>query len=156
MSSTGKLIIAGALCIVVGFFVWEGYLSDEARMERFLDSMTTPAESLELARVMASFSDDYTDSFEQDKDLLANRLAEGFSRVESLNITISDIQASFDEDQASGEFALVVVARQGAERLLVVGTPLQPQRLGITLVRSDDSWQVQRIERKMPQEMPAP
>lgn len=156
MNQTGKVIIFGALFIVVGFFAWEGYFSAEARMERFLDSVATPAESLNLDAVMASFSDGYADSFQQDKELLSSRLAEGFSKFDSLNVTISSIQATYEGEGATGQFDLVVVARRGEERLMVVGTPLQPQHLGITLVRDEGDWLIHRIERRIPQQMAAP
>jgi len=156
MNSTGKAIVLGAVLIVGAFFLWEGYFSAEARMERFLHSIAGPAEALKLEEVLSSIGDDYTDSFQQDKTLLASRLGEGFSKIDSLNITISSIQASYDGDRASGEFDLVVVARRGEERLMVVGTPLQPQHLSLEIARDDGDWQVRSVERKAPQEMPAP
>ena len=121
-----------------------------------MHSVSSPAESLQLEEVLSSFADDYSDSFQQDKDLLASRLQEGFSRIDSLNITVSGIQASYEEERAKGEFDLVVVARRGEERLMVVGTPLQPQHLSIEIVRSGDRWQVQRVERSVQQAMPPP
>jgi len=146
MKPSQGILIAGVVALVVFFFAWEWYLSPKARVKAVLEGVAEAAEDKDTARLLSFLSLEYSDFRNQDYDSLAEALERGFSRVDRLNVTVEAVRPEVKGLEATASFDLTVVAIRGQERYLVVGAPMQPEKLGVEMTREDGQWKIRRID----------
>ena len=147
MDRKGWAIVGVAVAIVGLYFSWTMYLSPQARVERSLDAAVAAAEVVDAATFLSFFDTGYTDYLHADKSVFSERIENAFERVDRLNITVQAMDVVVDGDAAEARFELVVVAFSGEDRLVVVGTPFQPELVIATLSRVGSAWKIVRVDR---------
>ena len=147
MGTKGWAIIGVAAAIVVFYFSWTMFLSPEARVERTLRAVATAGERVDAATFLSFFDTSYTDYLHADRATFVERIEAAFERVDGLNVTIRAIDVSVDDEGAEARFELVVVAIRGEDRMLVFGTPFQPELVRATLRRDGSTWNIVRVDR---------
>lgn len=150
MSRARALSVVGfAAALLFGYFAWEWFLSPEARVKATLRDAAEAAERLDADHFLSYVAEDYRDFVDADRASLAERLREGFTRVDRLNVTVRSIEVDVDSGAmaATARFDLVVVAIHGDERYLVLGTPFEGERVEAELVRDGREWKVSQIRR---------
>ncbi len=147
MNRRNFIALGSAAALLVTFFAWEWYLSPEARVERSLRRAAAAAEETDAEGFLACLSRDYSDFRNLDFDSLSEMLERGFERVDRLNVTLRAVRAEVEEDEATASFDLTVVAIQGDQRFIVVGTLIEPQKLRVDLRREDGGWKILRVRR---------
>ena len=147
MKRSHQLIVAGAVALIVFFFAWEWYLSPQARVERFLARTADAAEKMDADRLLESFSRQYSDFRGMDFDRISDLIDRGFARVDRLNVTLQAVGAAVQGDEATVTFDLMVVAVRGEERYLLIGRPMQPENLRVSLVKESGDWKIAKVER---------
>lgn len=150
MKHSHRILIGGAAALLVGFFAWEWYLSPQARVARFIDRVAGAAEDEDTALLLSSFSPEYSDFRSLDYESLAGLIERGFERVDRLNITIEGVRVEVAGDQATAIFGLTVVAIRGEERYLLVGAPMQPEKLEVELRRESGEWKILSVAKNQP------
>lgn len=151
MDTKGWAILGVALAIVGSYFAWTMYLSPEARVERAIDRAVAAAEAVDADGFLAHFDAGYSDYLHTDRARFDERIRDAFSRVDRLNITVQALDVRVDDDGAAAKFELVVVAFRGEDRMVVVGTPFQPELVLATMKRDGSSWKFSRVERGLPE-----
>lgn len=149
MGTKGWAIVAVAAAIVVFYFSWTMFLSPEAQVERALQAVATAGEEVDAATFLSFFDPSYTDYMHADRATFVERVEGAFERVDRLKVTIRAIDVSVDDDGAEARFELVVVAIRGEDRMLVVGTPFQPELVRATLRRGGSTWNIVRVDRDL-------
>jgi len=149
MGTKGWAIVGIAAAIVVFYFSWTMFLSPEARVERTLQAVATAGEEVDAATFLSFFDTSYTDYIHADRATFVERIEEAFARVERLNVTIQAVDVSVDDADAEARFELVVVAIRDEDRMLVVGTPFQPELVRATLRRDGSTWKIVRVDRAL-------
>lgn len=147
MERKGWAIVVGAAAIVVFYFSWTMYLSPEARVERAIKSAATAAEGVDAATLLSHFASDYSDYMHGDRATFAERVEDAFTRVDRLNVTVQAMVVSVEGGSATARFELVVVAVRGEDRMIVLGTPFQPELVAAHLKRDGSEWVISRVER---------
>ena len=147
MGKKGWAIVGGAAAIVVSYFAWTMFLSLEARVERTIKGAAVAAEEVDAATFLSFFDASYSDHVHADRATFAERIESAFERVDRLNVTIQAMDVSVDDDGAAARFELVVVAFRGEDRMVVVGTPFQPELVRATLTRDGSAWKIVRVDR---------
>ncbi len=147
MKRSHQLIVAGAVALIVFFFAWEWYLSPQARVERFLARTADAAEKMDADRLLESFSRQYSDFRGMDFDRISDLIDRGFARVDRLNVTLQAVGAAVQGDEATVTFDLMVVAVRGEERYLLIGRPMQPENLRVSLFKESGDWKIAKVER---------
>ena len=147
MGQKGWGIVAFAIVLVVAFFAWEWFLSPEARVSRTLNAAAAAAEAVDAAGLSSFLAPDYSDYRHADRAAIEKMIASAFERVDRLNVTLRAIDVVVNGDEATARFDLVVVAFQGEDRYVVVGTPFEPEKIESTLKREPDGWKLVRVER---------
>ena len=147
VGKNGWAIVGVAAAIVVFYFSWTMFLSPEARVERTFQAVATAGEEVDAATFLSFFDPSYTDYMHVDRATFAERIEEAFERVDRLKITIRAIDVSVDGDVAEARFELVIVAIRGEDRMLVLGTPFQPELIRATLQRIGSTWKIVRVDR---------
>ncbi len=145
MKISHRILIASMIALVVFFFAWEWYLSPEARVKAVLERVAEAAEDKDTARLLSCFSREYSDFRNQDYDSLVECRERVFSRVDRLNITLESVRPEVRGVEATASLDLTVVAIRGQERYLVVGAPMQPEKLAVELEREEGQWKIRRI-----------
>jgi hypothetical protein len=134
-----------AAAILIAFFGWEWYLSPRARVVRFLDRAAEAAEEKDTARLLSCFSSEYSDFRNMDYASLSETLQQGFDRVDRLNVTLDGVRAEVGDEEAEASFDLKVVAIHGHERYLLVGGPIEPQKMRVQLRREEGEWKILHV-----------
>ncbi len=147
MKISSRLIVPTVGAALILFFAWEWYLSPKARVARFLDDVATTAESTDTDKLLTFFSRDYSGFQNMDYDSLSEQMKKGLSRIDRLNVTLRAVRPEVEGDRATATFDLKVVAIRGQQRFLVVGGPIQPEKLQIELKREKGSWKIVALER---------
>lgn len=147
MGKKGWAIVVGAAAIVVFYFSWTMFLSPEARVERAIEAAAAAAERVDAATFLSHFAPDYSDYMHGDRDTFAERIEDGFARVDRLNVTVQAMDVSVDGGSATARFELVVVAVRGEDRMIALGTPFQPELVAAHLRRDGSAWGITRVER---------
>jgi hypothetical protein len=147
MDSKGWVVVGAAVAIVVAYFSWTMFLSPEARVERIIDGAAAAAESVDTAAFLSHFDASYSDYLHGDRATFAERIEDAFARVDRLNVTVQAMEVEVDGDTATATFELVVVAFRGDDRMVVVGTPFQPEIVIATLAHDGAAWTIARVER---------
>ena len=147
MGTKGWAIIGVAAAIVVFYFSWRMFLSPEARVERTIKAAAAAAEEVDAATLLSFFDVGYTDYLHADRATFAERVEGALERIDRLNVTIQAMDVSVDDGGAKARFELVVVAIRGEDRMLVVGTPFQPEHVLATLARDGSAWKIVRVDR---------
>jgi len=147
MGMKGWAIVGVAAAIVVVYFSWTMFLSPEARVQGTLQAVATAGEHADAATFLSFFDQDYTDYMHADRATFVERIQDAFERVDRLNVTIQAVDVSVDDDDAEARFELVIVAIRGEDRMLVVGTPFQPELVRATLRRDGSTWKIVRVDR---------
>jgi hypothetical protein len=151
MDTKGWAIVGAAIAIVGLYFSWTMFLSPEARVERTIDSATAAAEATDAAAFLSHFDAGYSDYLHADRATFDERIRDALSRVDRLNVTVQALEVEVDGDRATARFELVVVAFRGEDRLVVVGTPFQPEIVLATLHHDGSAWKLARVERGLPE-----
>ena len=141
------IALGSAAALLVAFFAWEWYLSPEARVERSLRRAAAAAEEKDVEGLLSCLSRDYSDFRNLDFDSLSEMLERGFERVDRLNVTLRAVRAEVEGAEATASFDLTVVAIQGDQRFIVVGTLIEPQKLRVDLRREEGEWKILRVRR---------
>jgi hypothetical protein len=141
------IAVGGAAALLLSFLAWEWYLSPAAQVERSLQRAADAAEVKDTQRLLSCLSHDYSDFRNLDFDSLSEMLDRGFERVDRLNVTLQAVRAEVDGAEATASFDLTVVAVQGDQRFIVMGTMTQPQKLRVDLRREDGEWKILRVKR---------
>ena len=149
MGTKGWAIVGFAAAIVVFYFSWTVYLSPEARVERTIQGAAVAAEEVDAATFLSFFDASYSDYVHADRATFAERIESAFERVDRLNVTIQAMDVSVDDDGAAARLELVVVAVRGEDRMIVVGTPFQPELVRATLTRDGSAWKIVRVDRSI-------
>jgi len=140
--------IVGFAAAVVGFYVsWTVYLSPEARVERTIRAAAAAAEEVDVGTFLSFFDASYTDYMNSDRATFDERIADAFGRVDGLNVTVKAMEVSVTDAGAAARFELVVVAHRGEDRMIVLGTPFQPELVRATLTREGSAWNIVRVDR---------
>ncbi len=147
MNRRNFIALGSAAALLVAFFAWEWYLSPEARVERSLRRAAAAAEEKDTEGLLSCLSRDYSDFRNLDFDSLSEMLDRGFERIDRLNVTLEAVRAEVEGAEATASFDLTVVAIQGDQRFIVVGTLTQPQKLRVDLRREDRGWKILRVKR---------
>lgn len=148
MGNKGWAIVGFAAALVVGFFSWEWFLSPEARVTRTLNAVAVAAEEVDAPRFLSFLAEDYSDYIHADRAALEQRLATAFERVDRFNVTLQAIDVEVASDDATARFDLIVVAFQGDDRFIVVGTPLEGEKVQARFVREPEGWKIAAVERR--------
>ena len=143
-----SLGVAGVgVALLLGYLVWEGYLSPAARVRSALERAAAAAESADADSFVALLAPDYRDFLHPDRASLEKTLRESFARVDRLNVTLSSVDVAVDDDGAVARFDVVVVAVRGEERYVVLGTPFEPEKLEARLAREEEGWKIREVSR---------
>jgi hypothetical protein len=140
--STGFAIVSFAVVLLSSYFLWEWYLSPEARVRRVLESAAASADKADVEALLGHFASDYSDFMHPDRKSFEAMLRESYTRVDRLNVTLKAIEVEVDGDEARATVDAVVVAIRGEERYVVLGTPFEPESLEVELRREDGSWKI--------------
>ena len=151
MDRKGWAFVGIAVAIVGFYFSWTMYLSPQARVERTIDAATAAAEVTDAGTFLSYFDAGYTDYLHADKTMFRERIEDAFSQVDRLNVTVQAMDVSVEGDEAEARFELVVVAFRGEDRLVVVGTPFQPELVIATLSKDGSAWKIARVDRGIPE-----
>ena len=57
------------------------------------------------------------------------------------------VRAEVEGEVATATFELMVVGIRGEERYLLVGRPMQPENLKVSLVKESGDWKIAEVER---------
>jgi hypothetical protein len=147
MKRSHQLIIVAAALLIVGFFAWEWYLSPTARVERFLQGVAAAAEDKDTERLLSSFSTSYSDFRGMDYDAVADHIERGFGQVDRLNVTMEGIRVDFETSPTTASFDLTVVAVRGDKRYLLVGQPMQGEKLRVELEKESGDYKIRSVEK---------
>jgi hypothetical protein len=147
MKRSHQLIIGAAALLVVSFFAWEWYLSPTARVERFLQRVAESAEDKDAERLLFSFSTSYSDFRGMDYEAVAELIERGFGQVDRLNVTMEGIRVDFETSPTTASFDLTVVAVRGEKRYLLVGQPMQGEKLRVALERESGDYKITKVEK---------
>lgn len=150
MRDRGRLLLVIVSGLLLGFFAWEWYLSPEARVRRFLARAAKAAEEKDAARLRSCLSTEFSSDRGLDYASLADRVERGFTQVDRLNVTLENARVEVESDSATATFDLTVVAVRGQERYLLVGAPMQPEKLVTQLIREGGEWKILRVESASP------
>ncbi|MFQ5789366.1 MAG: hypothetical protein ACE5JI_02720 [Acidobacteriota bacterium] len=147
MKHQTRLLAGGAAALLISFLAWEWYLSPTARLERFLSDAAEAAEERDGERLLTFFSRNYRDHRNLDYQTLAKLVDEGFSRVDRLNVTLQRVRPRIHGDQATASLDLMVVGIRGQQRYLLVGAPMQPEKLQVELAREEGKWRILSVKK---------
>ncbi len=147
MGTKGWAIVGVAAAMVVFYFSWTMFLSPQARVERTLRAAAAAGEQVDAVTFLSFFDASYTDYVHADRATFVDRIEEAFERVDRLKVTIKAMDVSVDDDSAEARFELVVVAIRGEDRMIVVGTPFQPELVRATLRQDGSTWNIARVDR---------
>ena len=147
MGTKGWAIVGVAAAMVVFYFSWTMFLSPQARVERTLRAAAAAGEEVDAATFLSFFDASYTDYVHADRATFVDRIEEAFERVDRLKVTIKAMDVSVDDDSAEARFELVVVAIRGEDRMIVVGTPFQPELVRAKLRQDGSTWNIARVDR---------
>jgi hypothetical protein len=142
MKPSHKILVAGAAALLVSFFAWEWYLSPQAQVERLLHRAADAAEQRDIDGLLSCFSKDYSDFRNSDYYSLAEGVEQGLQRVDRLNVTVEDVRSEVKGEQATAILGLTVVAVRGEQRYLLVGQPMQPEKLQVELKKESGEWRI--------------
>jgi hypothetical protein len=156
MKPSHKIFVAGTAALLVSFFAWEWYLSPQARVERLLHRAADAAEQRDTDRLLSCFSKDYSDFRNSDYSSLAAAVERGFQQVDRLNVTVEDVRSEVSGDEAATTFGLTIVAVRGQERYLLVGQPMQPEKLQVELKKESGEWRILKAARHQVEEPGSP
>jgi hypothetical protein len=134
--------VGGAAALLVFYLAWEWYLSPQARIERFLNRVAVAAEETNATKLLSFISRDYSDFRGLDYETLETRMEGGFEGLDRLNVTVGNVRAEVEGDEARARFDLTVVAVRGQERYLLVGAPMQPEKLRVHLRKESGDWKI--------------
>ena len=147
MGTKGWAILGFAAAIVGFYFSWTVYLSPEARVEQTIKAAAVAAEEVDAVTFLSFFDASYTDYLHADRATFNQRIADAFERFDRLNVTVRAMDVSVDDGEAVARFELVVVAIRGEDRMIVVGTPFQPELVRATLTQPGSAWKIVRVDR---------
>ena len=147
MKRSHQLIILAPIVVLVSFLAWEWYLSPQARVEQFLDGVSEAAEEKDFERLVGSFSSAYSDFRGLDYDAIVDLIERGFERVDRLNVTIEGVRVEVESESATASFDLKVVAIRGNERYLLVGQPMQGEKLRVELEKESGDYKITKVEK---------
>ena len=147
MNRRNLIALGSAAALLIAFFAWEWYLSPAAQVERSLQRAADAAEVKDTPRFLSCLSLDYSDFRNLDFESLSEMVDRGFERVDRLNVTLEAVRAEVEGAEATASFDLTVVAIQGDQRFIVVGTVTQPQKLRVDLRREEGGWKILRVKR---------
>ena len=146
MNRRNLVAIGGAGALLLSFLAWEWYLSPPAQVERLLQRAAEAAEEKNFEELLSCLSPDYTGFRNMDYESASEQLREGFERVDRLNVTLRAVRPEVEGDEATASFDLTVVAIRGEQRFIILGTPIQPEKLRAHLRREDGEWKIHRVE----------
>lgn len=138
------------MALLIGYVGWERFLSPEARVRQALFGAAAAAEAVDAVTFLSFFSPKYSDFMNPTRAAFEATVAEGFGRVERMNVTLERIEVEAAGTEARVTVDAVVVAIRGEERFVVLGTPFEPERLRAHLSREDGRWKIQRVELPSP------
>ncbi len=147
MKRSHQLIILVPAVVLISFLAWEWYLSPQARVERFLQGVSEAAEEKDLEQLVGSFSSTYSDFRGLDHAAMADLIERGFERIDRLNVTVEGVRVEFEPEPTTASFELTVVAIRGDERYLLVGQPMQGEKLRVELEKESGDYKITKIER---------
>jgi hypothetical protein len=147
MKRSHRLIILVPIVVLVSFLAWEWYLSPQARVERFLQGVSEAAEEKDFETLVDSFSSSYSDFRGLDYDAIADLIEKGFERIDRLNVTIEGVRVEVESESATASFDLKVVAIRGNERYLLVGQPMQGEKLRVELEKESGDYKITKVEK---------
>ena len=153
MKLTHKLIVIGGIGLLVFYLAWEWYLSPQARVERFLNQVAAAAEEANAPKLLSFISRDYSDFRGLDYETLEARMEGGFEGLDRLNVTVGNVRAEVEGHEARASFDLMVVAVRGQERYLLVGAPMQPEKLRVHLRKESGDWKILETAKGEPSEI---
>jgi hypothetical protein len=119
-------------------------------VRRALFGAAAAAEAVDAATFLSFFSEDYSDFMNPTRAAFEAAVAEGFGRVDRMNVTLDPIEVEPAGTEARVLIDAVVVAIRGEERFVVLGAPFQPDRLRVDLRREYGRWRIHRIEPSSP------
>jgi hypothetical protein len=76
--------------------------------------------------------------------------------VDRLNVTVEDVRSEVKGEQATATFGLTVVAVRGEQRYLVVGQPMQPEKLRVELKNESGEWRILKAAQHQVEEPGSP
>jgi len=154
MKRSYQLIVAGAGALIVFYFAWEWTLSPQAKVERFLARTADAAEEMDADRLLTSFSRQYSDFRGMDFDRISDLIDRSLARVDRINVTLQGVRAEVEGNKATATFDLMVVAIRCEERYLLVGRPMQGERLRVRLTKESGDWKITTVERAPSENQP--
>jgi hypothetical protein len=143
-----KFIVGGAAALLVFYLAWEWYLSPQARIERFLGRAAEAAEEKDTDTLISAFSREYSDFRGMNYETLADLIDRGFEDVDRLNVSLESVRAEVEADEANATFDLIVVGIRGQERYLLIGRPMQPEKIRVELRKESGDWKILSVEKK--------
>jgi hypothetical protein len=143
-------VVGFAVALLIGYVAWERFLSPEARVRRALEGAAAAAEAVDVVTFLSFFSPEYSDFTTPNRAAFEAVVAEGFGRVDRMNVTLERVEIEAAGPEARATVDAVVVAMRGEERFVVLGAPFQPERLVAYLRREDGRWRIHRVERHSP------
>jgi hypothetical protein len=145
MKPAHKLLVGGAALLLVSYLAWEWYLSPQARIERFLGRVAAAAETKDRDRLLSAISPEYSDFRGQTYETLAQTIDQGFAKLDRLNITLEGVRAEVVGNEAKASFDLIVIAVRGQERYPLVGRPMVPEKMRVSLIKEAGAWKIVEV-----------
>jgi len=152
MSRSGFFMaIVAVLVLVSGAWLWRTCTeSDEVKIRRMVETGRIAFEGRSLRGVTALLATDYHDNLGLTVTTIRPMIQRLFLGVGALRIEIRD-ERLFDltgGPEASAQLSLAVVvsgAMQG-QPLYLMGTPTQPARLTLTVIKEGRRWLVREVQ----------
>ena len=119
-------------------------------MRRALFAAAAAAEAVDVVTFLSFFSSDYADFMHPHRAAFEATVRESFGRVDRMNVTLDPIEIEAAGTEARATFDAVVVAIRGEDRYVVLGAPLEPERMKAHLRREGGGWRIYRVELPSP------
>jgi hypothetical protein len=151
MSRSVLMAIVAVLVVVSGAWLWRACTeSDEVKIQKMIETGREAIEQKSVRGVLSLLSPDYHDDLGLTVTSVRPMLQRLFLGVQGLRVKIKD-QAISDltgGTDATAHVALGVVVSGGVQGqpIYLMGTPSQPARLTLTVVKEGRHWRVREVQ----------
>lgn len=129
--------------ILAAYLLWP---TDESRIRRLFKEGAKAVESRDLEGVLAKVSFNYRDEYGMTYLYLKEILKREFQRLSDISIEYGDLKIEVQEDAATAELDVRVIATSGSETGYIIGEVKTPLHLRFSLEKERTKWQIVKTE----------
>ncbi|UCG78703.1 MAG: hypothetical protein JSV21_02385 [Nitrospirota bacterium] len=137
-----RTLILITLLIVVPVSIYFLMPGDKARIRKMIRKGAAAVEQENLDETMKAVSLSYRDEHGMTYLLLKKGFERFFRMFDDIEVDIEKVDVTVDDDAASSEIYVRVIATRGTERSYIVGDAADPLKIVFSLEKEKIRWQI--------------